>query len=1284
MLPLDAPLLPGPVSTTLVGREAELAVLRDLTAASANGGRAVLVSGPAGVGRSRLIAELKRGFREAGRPVLEGSCHRTDHRPHGPLVDLLGSAAVLLADLGRPRPRLDRALELMAGYGAGTPADAERVLLFRETIRLALLEVSAVRAPLLCLHDLHLAHPGTRGLVRYLIENLLTDPAFEWTPEAEVRGRAFRGLFALTCRDGPALPPLLEVARASETVRHLPLAPLDAEGVRAFLQSDQVVQRLLAASGGLPAALGQLVEGLPQDVEKVWEERLERVPAEARPLVDALAVLRMPATVEEAAEVAGAGEGGFAALQALVELGLLDRALQGGGARFCFRREEVRELYQRRMDPARSAALHRRAAELYAASARGSAAEVVARHAIAGGAPADAVPFALVAADHLRRACAPERAAALLEAVVDAAEGELAVEIRDRLAALYRESGAGQRERGALSWLAAHGPEAGRASVALRLAELEARLGDHAAAARIALEALASAPGPDLTRRLAAVVAEAAYQQGDLEAASERAAATLAADADAVDAPALSLRNTLGKVHLAREALDEAQALFTRNLEAARTLGDPVQEARAQTNLGVVSLQRGDQDAAHGMFEATRRLAAAHGDLRHLALSVENLGVLFHRQKDFPRALHFYHQSTAAFRQLGHRRQLATTALNLADLYLTLGDPPRARRLAHIAGDLIEQGSFRHLAAQQRMLEGDLAREAGDLDRAAEHYRGAEALLERGGSNQRQGPLWWAQAELALDRGEPQAALEAIARAQALPGSQADAFGARLRLTRGAALIALGEPEAALTDLGTAVARAEELGDREMAWQALARVADAHWARQDRAATLQTLAEAVETIEGVAAELPASLRTGYLAATGRRAVRDALRRVRAGIAPRGPGLAETSAPLRRSVGDYKPEWATRYADIIGRSPALFPVLNALDRVAGSDSMVLIRGESGTGKELVAAALHAGSGRCQGPFVKVNCSAFVETLLLSELFGHEKGSFTGAVAAKKGRFELADGGTLFLDEIGDISPNTQVALLRVLQEGTFERVGGTQMLAVDVRVICATHRDLEAMVEQGTFRADLYYRLRGVIIENPPLRDRREDIPLLVEHFLEKRSQSGRPRLRFSRPALASLLQHQWPGNVRELENVVRSVALFADGDRIGLAELAELGDIFRPPDEAALLALSEAEVAEVAEAPDVAPAVRAEAPSLGAAAAAPPGEEAVFDEAWLERMLAEEGSLSEVKRRIEFEAISRALRAADGNITRAAERLGMKRPRLSQIIHGSPALGELKREVSGE
>ncbi len=235
-----------------------------------------------------------------------------------------------------------------------------------------------------------------------------------------------------------------------------------------------------------------------------------------------------------------------------------------------------------------------------------------------------------------------------------------------------------------------------------------------------------------------------------------------------------------------------------------------------------------------------------------------------------------------------------------------------------------------------------------------------------------------------------------------------------------------------------------------------------------------------------------------------------------------------------------------YTMLVGESQAMRRVLELIDRVAGQDSTVLIQGESGTGKELAARAIHAKSPRSNQPFVKVNCAALNDNLLESELFGHEKGAFTGAIRRKKGRFELADGGTLFLDEIGDISPATQVKLLRVLQEKEFERVGGEQTLRVNVRVLAATNRDLTELIEQGKFREDLYYRLNVIPLRLPPLRDRREDIPPLVAHFLKKfnATKTIEPQ------GMELLKMYHWPGNIRELENLIERLVVIAPQDVI--------------------------------------------------------------------------------------------------------------------------------------
>jgi two-component system, NtrC family, response regulator HydG len=237
-------------------------------------------------------------------------------------------------------------------------------------------------------------------------------------------------------------------------------------------------------------------------------------------------------------------------------------------------------------------------------------------------------------------------------------------------------------------------------------------------------------------------------------------------------------------------------------------------------------------------------------------------------------------------------------------------------------------------------------------------------------------------------------------------------------------------------------------------------------------------------------------------------------------------------------------------DMIVAGPDLQRIVHLIERVAPSKATVLVRGDSGTGKERIAALLHRRSDRAQGPFVKLNCAAIAESLLESELFGHEAGAFTGASKRREGRFELADGGTLFLDEVGEMSPAMQAKLLRVLQEGEFQRVGGKDTIAVDVRVVAATNRDLEADVRQGRFREDLFYRLNVVPVFLPPLRQRRQEIVPLARHFL-------RQDLRFTAAAEQVLIDWPWPGNVRELQNVVQRVGLMCDGETVDAALLQE-------------------------------------------------------------------------------------------------------------------------------
>lgn len=320
--------------------------------------------------------------------------------------------------------------------------------------------------------------------------------------------------------------------------------------------------------------------------------------------------------------------------------------------------------------------------------------------------------------------------------------------------------------------------------------------------------------------------------------------------------------------------------------------------------------------------------------------------------------------------------------------------------------------------------------------------------------------------------------------------------------------------------------------------------------------------------------------------------------------------------LRDENRRLRDELRMQYDMVVGSSPLMQEVMHLAERVAPGKTTVLIGGESGTGKQLLARAIHAMSDRRNGPFVQVTCTTLAEQLMESDLFGHERGAFTGATARKKGRFELAHRGTLFLDEIGDLAPPLQGKLLHVLEYGEFQRVGGVETLRADVRILAATNRELGQEVREGRFREDLFYRLNVMVIVIPPLRDRLSDIPVLAEHFAAKHSRALRKRVdRISREAMALLTGYHWPGNIRELENIVERAVVLAQGREIGVDVLAPLGQ--------------------------TAPA--------GAIPVGTPLDEA----------------LTAFRR----EFIRRTLQHTDGNQTEAARLLGMQRTYLNRLIH---------------
>jgi two-component system nitrogen regulation response regulator GlnG len=401
-------------------------------------------------------------------------------------------------------------------------------------------------------------------------------------------------------------------------------------------------------------------------------------------------------------------------------------------------------------------------------------------------------------------------------------------------------------------------------------------------------------------------------------------------------------------------------------------------------------------------------------------------------------------------------------------------------------------------------------------------------------------------------------------------------------------------------------------------------------------------------------------------------------------------LAEHALKTRadlHAAGDYKPSLNTEdYKEgIVGSSAAMQEVFKTIGQVTASDVTVMITGESGTGKELVARSIYQHSHRAAKPFIAVNCAAIPENLIESELFGHERGSFTGATGLRIGKFELCDGGTIFLDEIGDMTPATQTKILRVLQEGEIQRVGGTETIKVDVRVLAATNKGLEEIVKARSFREDLYYRLNVVRIRMPPLRERPGDIPQTIDYVLQTLGKQKKTRAKkVSAEVLAVLLRYRWPGNVRELENVIYRSAVVAQGDTILLKDLPPEIREAAGTDGAVLPAMpavvpagtppgpvaAAVEVRTGIAEPEAAPAVGTAEPasSVPLPAAAEPSPLTLQDALDFVYARLKTEDREPVLERLEREMIERVLKDENGNLVRASERLGMTRTTLRKRI----------------
>jgi DNA-binding NtrC family response regulator len=1141
-----------------------------------------------------------------------------------------------------------------------------------------------------------------RGVLEHLVMEFLADPVADFVPELAQQGR-FQSTIVLV--EGTS-ETTLDIP--DEYVEKFDVSTPVRESLREVLSSDNVVDQFLASTGGDPRQLEALLSSLPSDCENFWQYRYQRLDEASQTVIELLGVARDPLSIEclrQAGKLVEPELDFSTTVRELTDEGFVDRRIDAGTVRLQLADGEFRRALASNLREGRARGLHLALAE----AALGAQLDVVgdrflARHFLKAGEVDRGFEYGMRAGRRLHGEHSLREARELFDTLLEHADQHANIrEIRHYL--VDTEEALGNFET-ALEHVRAlveiSDDELDWARLKCKRAELYVQTGEYERGEEI-YESLVddgeSAPAPEIRAAALYGHGESQYLQGnhvEAESLVDRAVDVLEDETleqqggIEFERTLVKARNLRGKLALYRGELDAAEPMFATNYRLADQRGFEREATRAELNQAVVDLQRGNYAAALETLDDLRTRTPGPEGTQRAALMI-NLGMAAQQEDEYGDALEHYRAALREAKRADYQEAVSMAAYNLATALLELGS---YRRLFAILDRLEEEkvagqnlfmgklpGALRVKALIEQEQPGEALEvleqlEVGEDDRVAAGAR-ADALLSSASAHAQLGQIEQARSILEGFTPPDEATThyclegdEAAARAAVYLREEDYERAAEMAREAGQAFQEAGYNTDFMRAVVTRVNALRELG----------RQAEALSIVERRLGAFQKRAE----------KIPEDLRDNYyqipafqnLVRLNRELGGDDTTRIGAPEAgekaagtsldePRDERLAfDGGEPLER--GDRSSEsfrrWRRKYADIIGEDDRLLKIFRRIDHVATSDSPVLIQGESGTGKELIAEAVHRQASEGDESFVKVNCGAFVDNLLLSELFGHEKGAFTGAVEQKVGRFERADDGTIFLDEIGEMSQKAQVALLRVLQEGEFERVGGTETRSVDVRIICATNRDLEEMVERGEFRLDLYYRLKGVLLELPPLRERKQDIPRLVRHFAAEHSADSDPEVEFERQVLEFLASYSWPGNIRELKNFVRSILLFVDGHRVTMEHLRGFRDFF-----------SEGEVA--LEAPEIdydVPIGDFESDEDDPATIVDDPEEALVEE------IVDDGlDLAELKERIEHQSIRRALEETGGNITRAAEILQMTRPRLSQIVNSDESLVELKEQLVG-
>ncbi len=1201
-------------------------------------------------------------------------------------------------DRAEDTDRIHRLLDVVTGVRPG-PGEAAGSSLAGGQIRGAIVELWEILseqcpAVLLVLHPDEMG-ADDRSTVEALVEAHFVDTVGSLVPELDVPdGVDYSIVFGEPDTD---LPWCLEAART---------ATVDVTGearraIREQLAEDAVVDRFVATTGGDPARLAEFVESLPANGESYWRFRYRQLEADGRALVDALAVAEraLPvATLRRVLDHHDSRSFDSTLVRELRREGYLRRRFDDGAMRLELADVDLRRGLLEEMDRGRRIEFHRAIAEASAADQVTRLDDgFLARHFLAAGDVDKGFDYGMRAARKLHATHSMEAARELFERLLEHGVGseDVAVSTLDRirwylvdiLSDLGEVEAAFEHAR-ALEAHLEEGPDLWQ--LRRKRARLRARVGEHEEAERIVGE-LTDAIGvddhPDAWAAARQVAAQAAYARGNEQSAEKAAREAIEAlDEQRLNAggPAsetlVEARNLLGRIALFHRDEQRARKLFESNRETAAEWNWHREVTRAELNLAILEIQAGRFAEAVEAIEELLDRSPTPTPQRKTRLLV-NLGLGYQKRGSLEQALEAYRGAFRAARRAEDDATTGVAAYNLATLCQDFGAYDRVVSLVDwLREQRIDEESHRFVGTLPELVRANALLEKGEYGEA---LQAVDSVVDSMDSASEALPA--AKFELRatfahIHRGEVDRARERLEQVE-LP-DEIPPESAPVGLRR------LGEAFLAHAD-GESPRAAELAAQAEEALFASGHFQDGLRASTVRIRALQSLDRADEAEELVerrlvefgerAESVPSEFRATFHAIPVYRRLAELGEELLGGL-PEGlhepldtapADVSETEADAEIPRADVR-RLRRRFPDIVGQDESLIRLLARIDQVADSDAPVLIQGESGVGKELVAKALHRESPRGQAgaPFVKVNCGAFVDNLLLSELFGHEKGAFTGAVEQKRGCFERADGGTILLDEIGEVSAKAQVALLRVLQEGEFERVGGTQTRTSDVRIVCATNRDLAEMVETDAFRLDLYYRLKGILLEVPPLRERRGDIPRLARHFA-RRATDGR-EIDFSREVLEFLASYRWPGNVRELRHLVESILSFVDGGLVEMRHLREFRDFF---------AETEMDLKP--------PEIDYESTPLSVGGSQPPpaadparSHDGCDPESQLvEDILEGERDLRELKKTIQKRAVEQALETTEGNITRAADLLEMSRPRISQIVNGDEELLALKEQL---